>query len=126
MAAGLGPRQPRHRRIQSRLKRRRIDFIEHLPGPDIRPLLEQAAQDQPIDLRTDFRDAQGRGTPRQLGRQGQALRLDGHDGNGWRGARGPRRFSLAAGGEQCRKNEDGEGSTIILGHESFLEWDTGT
>ncbi|MCY1543491.1 hypothetical protein D9M68_793110 [compost metagenome] len=74
-----------------------VDLVERLPGLDLGAFSEQALLDDPIDLRTHLGDAVRSGTTRQLGGQGEGLRMQGNHTH-FRHLGGRRRsFLLAAG-----------------------------
>ncbi len=67
-----------------------VDLVELLPFLDVAAFLEQALEDDAIDLRTHFGDAESAGAPRQFRGQGEGLRLQGNDADQrslrcWRG-----------------------------------------
>ncbi|MNN40693.1 hypothetical protein D3C81_1547750 [compost metagenome] len=57
----------------------RVDLVQLLAFLDLTAFLEQALEDDAVDLRAHFGDAVGTGTPRQFRGQGEGLGLDGHD-----------------------------------------------
>ncbi|MNP20763.1 hypothetical protein D3C76_1133510 [compost metagenome] len=81
----LGRTQVGFGAFQGRVIDRRIDLIQLLAGLDVAAFLEQALEDDAVDLRADFGDAERTGTAGQIGGQGESLRLQSHDADlrGW-------------------------------------------
>ncbi|MCY1403165.1 hypothetical protein D9M71_183320 [compost metagenome] len=81
----LGRAQVGFSAFQRRFIDRRIDLVQLLAGLDVTAFLEQALENDAVDLRADFGNAERTGTAGQIGCQGESLRLQSHDADlrGW-------------------------------------------
>lgn len=104
--------------LEGRLIDRRIDLIELLTFLDVAAFLEQALENDAVDLRTDLGDPERSGAPWKLGRQGKGLRLQG-DYADLRGLWGGSRLFLFTSAEQrCQGDgSDQSGNSWLELHE---------
>ena len=105
----LGRTQVGFGAFQRRVIDRRIDLIQLLAGLDVTAFLEQTLENDAVDLRANFGNAERAGTTRQLGGQGKGLRLQGNDADlrRWCGRCG---FFLFASAEQRCQGDGGDQS----------------
>ncbi|MCY1173622.1 hypothetical protein D3C81_1781910 [compost metagenome] len=66
---------------QGRLIHRWVDLVELLAGLDLAAFGKQTLEDDAIDLRAYFGNAEGRSPARQVGGQGVGLGLQGYHAN---------------------------------------------
>ncbi|MCY1179436.1 hypothetical protein D9M73_198360 [compost metagenome] len=75
----FGRAQIRFGAFKRRFIDRRIDLIELLAGLDVTAFLEQALENDAVDLRANFSNAERAGTTRQIRGKRKRLRLQGND-----------------------------------------------
>ena len=115
---GFGLGQARLCAFERGFIHRRVDLVELLPFLHVGAFLEQALENDAVDLRPNFRNAEGRGAAWQLGGQGIGLRLNG-DHADLRGLSGRCRFFLFTSAEQrCQGDgSDQSGNSWLKLHE---------
>ncbi|MNH13939.1 hypothetical protein D3C79_735240 [compost metagenome] len=91
---------------QGRLVHRRVDLVQLLAFLDLSAFFELALENDAVNLRTNFGDAVSGSAPRQVGRQGVGLGLQGHDAD-LRSLRCGRRLFLFTAAEQSCQGDGG-------------------
>ncbi|MNN12988.1 hypothetical protein D3C81_1260040 [compost metagenome] len=114
----LGRTQVGFGAFQGRFINRRIDLIQLLTGFDIAAFLEQALENDAVDLWSNFRDAVRTGAPRQFGGEGKGLWLQGDDADLRRWSGRCRFFLFTSAEQRCQGDgSDQSGNSWLELHE---------